>query len=528
MPTVDSQTLIEQLGRAEAYAERPREITLHETHISWVFVTEDFAYKLKKPLRFDFLDYSTPAARERACRAELRLNRRLAPDVYLDVLAVTRDERGGLHFGGEGETVDYAVRMRRLADDDRLDQRIRQRLLTDDDLERVAERLAEFYRHAAPLPIDAAKYLASIEAHVRANLSELAHAERSLPLNLVRRVHAAQLRLLALAPELLADRVRQGRIIDAHGDLRPEHIYLLDPPVAIDCIEFNDEFRQIDAVDELCFLAMECDYLGASHVGERVLEVYCRATGDAPCETLVQFFKSYRAAVRAKVYALRADQLAGDARRAALETATEYLRLADRYRRREERPLVIVVGGLMGTGKSTLAMALATTLGIDAIQTDAVRREILGASDKPAEYGQGNYARESRALVYRELFRRAAEPLSDGLSIVLDGTFLSRRTIEEAQTLAHRHEAELLVVRCVCSEKIVRQRIAARAASAESLSEARPELLAAQQAEVEAPPQGVPVLEVDTTEPLAEQLSQVIRSLAQMFPLAHSPEQNTR
>jgi len=517
MATVDSNTLLAQLGRADAYAERPREITLHETHISWVFVTENFAYKLKKPVRFDFLDYSTPAARERACQAELRLNRRLAPDVYLDVLPVTRDADGRLRFAGDGETVDWAVRMRRLSDEDRLDHLFRTGHLADADIERVAERLARFYQQAAPLPIDQADYGAAIEAHVRANRRELGRAERRLPAALVQRVHAAQLRLLALAPELLTERVPQGRIIDGHGDLRPEHIYLLDPPVAIDCIEFNDEFRQIDAVDELSFLTMECDFLGAGHVGGRVLDVYCRATGDAPPAVLLAFFKSYRAAVRAKVYALRSDQLQGNERRAALETATEYLLLADRYRREGERPLLIVVGGLMGTGKSTLAAAVGEKLGVAHLQTDAVRRELLGTSEQPASYGEGHYTPESRSLVYRELLYRAGKQLADGLSVVLDGTFLGRGIKAQVAALAADHEAEFYFVHCVCPLDVVRQRIAARAAAGETLSEARPELVEQQQATEESLASEQSTLEVDTTAPLAEQVGKVVGAMASKF-----------
>lgn len=520
MATVDSNTLLAQLGHADAYAERPREITLHETHISWVFVTEDYAYKLKKPVRFDFLDYSTPAARQRACQAELRLNRRLAPDVYLDVLPVTRNADGRLHFTGDGEIVDWAVRMRRLSDDDRLDHLVASGRLAEADIDRVAERLAAFYQQATPLLIDPAGYGAAIEAHVRANRRELAHVERRLPAALVQRVHATQLRLLALAPKLLTERVPQRRVIDGHGDLRPEHIYLLDPPVAIDCIEFNDEFRQIDAVDELCFLTMECDFLGAGHVGARVLDVYCRATGDAPPAAIVSFFKSYRAAVRAKVYALRSDQLQGNERRAALETATEYLFLADRYRRDGERPLLIVVGGLMGTGKSTLAAAIGEKLGIDHLQTDAVRHELFGASDQPAGYGKGHYTPESRALVYRELLHRASKQLADGLSVVLDGTFLDQEIKSEPVALAAEHQAECFFVRCACPLDVVRKRIASRAAAGKTLSEARPELVDMQQTAEETLPSGQSVLDVDTTAPLSEQVHKVLGMLGSKLPIS--------
>lgn len=514
-----SHTLVEQLSRPEAYAERPREIVLHETHISWVFVTEQFAYKLKKPLRFDFLDYSSVEKRRAACQAELRLNRRLAGDVYLDVLPITRDSAGNLHVAGAGITVDWAVRMQRLADEDRLDCRIREARVTEADVEHVATRLATFYRHAPSLAVDEKSYRGAIEGHVRSNHHELSQAGRGLPQELVARVHQAQLRFLSLASALLERRVREGRIIDGHGDLRPEHIYVLEPPVAIDCIEFNDEFRQLDAADELAFLAMECDRLDASSLGARLFESCCRATGDEPPLRLVAFFKSYRAAVRAKVHALRADQAQGNQRNHSLREAIAYLELADHYRDRSERPLLLVVGGLMGTGKSTLAAALATQFGTEVLSTDAIRHEIFGHSERPAEFGEGNYTAEARQRVYRELFERASACLDRELSLVLDGTFLGGTANQLVEQLVQQHGAALFRVRATCPTEIALQRIRDRAASGGSLSEARPELFEQQQAEVALGNNAYVDFAVDTIDELARQVQRVCQAIAERYPI---------
>jgi len=511
--------LVEQLSRPEAYAESPREIVLHETHISWVFVTEQFAYKLKKPLRFDFLDYSTAEKRHAACQAELRLNRRLAQHVYLDVLPITCDDGGALHIAGAGDTVDWAVRMKRLADHDRLDVMIRDGRVSEADIERVAARLADFYRQAPGLTVDSGEYRAAIESHVRANQRELSHEERGLPQELVARVHQVQLRLLALAPALLERRVREGRIIDGHGDLRPEHIYVLEPPVAIDCIEFNDEFRQLDAADELSFLAMECDRLGASPLGARLFDSCCRATGDAPPAQLVAFFKSYRAAVRAKVHALRADQAQGSERERALREATAYLELADGYRDRSERPLLLVVGGLMGTGKSTLAEVLATQFGTVVLSTDAIRHEIFGQSERPAGFGQGNYTPDARQRVYQELVARARASLDRGQSLVLDGTFLDTAANLQVERLAEECRAALFRVRATCPAEIALQRIRDRAVRGGSLSEARPELFAQQQAEAAITGSAHLDLAVDTIDELALQVRKVCAAIAERYPI---------
>jgi aminoglycoside phosphotransferase family enzyme len=192
---------------------------------------------------------------------------------------------------------------------------------------------------------------------------------------MVERVHGFQLQLLQLRPMIFAERVRGGRIVDGHGDLRPEHICLSDPVAIFDCIEFNPDFRRIDVADELAFLAAECDF-GRRWVGPRLLQAYRERSDDQPAAVLLDFYKAYRACVRAKVVALRADQLEGQSQEAAKEEAQRHLSLADRYVAPWLRPLVLVFGGLAGTGKTTLAMAVADALGVEVLRTDVLRQEL--------------------------------------------------------------------------------------------------------------------------------------------------------
>jgi aminoglycoside phosphotransferase family enzyme len=255
------------LKRPESYPEGPERVETVETHMSWVFLTDRFAYKLKKPVRYPFLDFSTLGARRRDCQEEVRLNRRLAGDVYVGIVALTADSDGNLQLGGDGETFDWLVEMRRLPARRMLDQVIGSRAVRKTDIRRVAKKLAEFYKGSRPVEIEPCEYRQRFQVDVAANLRELVTPEYRLSGATAKRVAAAQLELLGCEPELFAERVRDGRIIEAHGDLRAEHICLGPEPLIIDCLEFNRDFRILDPVDELAFLALDCERLGAPWTG---------------------------------------------------------------------------------------------------------------------------------------------------------------------------------------------------------------------------------------------------------------------
>jgi aminoglycoside phosphotransferase family enzyme len=289
------------LKRPESYPEGPERVETVETHMSWVFLTDRFAYKLKKPVRYPFLDFSTLGARRRDCQEEVRLNRRLAGDVYVGIVALTADSDGNLQLGGDGETFDWLVEMRRLPARRMLDQVIGSRAVRKTDIRRVAKKLAEFYKGSRPVEIEPCEYRQRFQVDVAANLRELVTPEYRLSGATAKRVAAAQLELLGCEPELFAERVRDGRIIEAHGDLRAEHICLGPEPLIIDCLEFNRDFRILDPVDELAFLALDCERLGAPWIRDLLLEVYGRTTGDRPAQRLLHFYTSYRACLRAKI-----------------------------------------------------------------------------------------------------------------------------------------------------------------------------------------------------------------------------------
>lgn len=511
------ENLIAELNSVSPYPDSPRSVELIETHISWVFLTDRYVYKVKKPVAFDFLDFSTLAAREQACRDELRLNRRLAGDVYLDVVPITHDQRGvRVGDGGavdSGEAIDWAVKMRRLPADRALDRVLKEGKLTESHVHSLEDVLISFYKQLPSVEMLPERYLQRLENHIRDNRRELLQLDAVSDVR-VRRIHAAQLRLLRLNERMFRQRVKDGRIVEGHGDLRPEHVYLTSPPAIIDCIEFSQELRQIDVADELSFLAMECDVLDAGDLGQRLVKTYQRRCGDALPAELLSFYKCYRACVRAKVLLLRSQQLESDERDRLVRDAVQYLELADRYALQLGPPHVLVVGGLMGTGKSTVAQAVAEAMGSEYLQTDAVRRELFGDGQSQQDYGQGHYAPHARQAVYQEMHRQAEFLLRRGLSVVLDGTYLKNDQRRSAVQLANSSGAAPLVVLCRCDDAIVMKRLALRSRAGQSLSDGRPELYLHQKKDLEALPQDLPAAEIDTSAAINEVLPQILQSLA--------------
>jgi aminoglycoside phosphotransferase family enzyme len=299
-PVSSLDAKVDFLLQPESYPEPTLKVEAVETHMSWVFLTDQFAYKLKKPAKTSFLDYSTVELRRHFCEEEVRLNQRLAPAVYLSTVAITRRD-GEMVVGGDGPAIDWLVKMRRLPRDRMLDQAIRNRSFTHDEIDRLAVRLSTFYRNAPPVPLSVFEYRQRLEIAVAANLEELRKAGDVLAREHVDRVHSAQLAFLHRNSALLDRRVEGGHVVEAHGDLRPEHVCLGTAPQVIDCLEFNAQLRTLDPVDELAFFAIECEALDAPEIGTIVSARYRTETSDDPPPQLVDFYKSYRAALWSKL-----------------------------------------------------------------------------------------------------------------------------------------------------------------------------------------------------------------------------------
>jgi aminoglycoside phosphotransferase family enzyme len=319
------------LRQSDAYPEAPQAVEVRETHMSWVFLTDTYAYKLKKPVCYAFLDFSTVEARRLNCEREVRLNRRLAPNVYLGTVALKVGVDGKLHLDEDGRIVDWLVKMRRLPAERTLEHAIAAGVVQEADVRRVVARLAAFYRNAAVVAVNSEEYRRRFEVELHVNRQELSRPAFGLSLDVVDGLAAAQAGFLAAHGHLLEVRARSRRIVECHGDLRPEHIYLGDDPVVVDCLEFNREFRILDPADELAYLAMECDRLGAPYVEAWVFETYRHETGDHPPGALLDFYKCWRAYLRAKIAIWHLDEPRVREPSKWVQRTDQYLRLARGY-----------------------------------------------------------------------------------------------------------------------------------------------------------------------------------------------------
>ena len=289
------------LLKPESYSDAPSRVETIETHNSRIFLTELFAHKIKKPVRNDYLDFSTLEARRRNCEEEIRLNRQLAPGIYIAAAPLVRSASGTLRIDGEGEPVDWLVRMRRLPSDKMLDKAIVRGTLTVDEQQAIARLLAGFFATAIRVAIQPTEYRRRLSDSIDLNRRELESPEFELPADSVRKTAETLKKMLADKAALFEDRVRRGRIVEGHGDLRPEHIFSDAAPVVIDRIEFNREFRVQDWGEELAFLALECERLGSPGAGKVILETVCAELNDQPAESLINFHKAHRALLRARL-----------------------------------------------------------------------------------------------------------------------------------------------------------------------------------------------------------------------------------
>jgi aminoglycoside phosphotransferase family enzyme/predicted kinase len=484
---------------------------LRETHISLVFLAAERVYKVKKQVELGFLDYATLERRKHFCELEVELNRRLAPDVYLGVVPITRDAAGRHALRGSGEAVEYAVEMKRLDDGDSAEQRLRAGTLTHAEIDRIAQRLVEFHA-AARCDAETAKYgtPAVIEGNVRENFEQ---TRDSAPNVLDRReldaIEHWQLGFIAEQSGVLARRIEQGRVRDGHGDLRLEHCYLNQNAVDnIDCIEFNERFRYGDVCADLAFLAMDLNWHERHDLSETLLAYYARASGDYDLYSVVDFYQSYRAYVRGKVSSILERQArTEDERTRAAALARQYYLLAEACMREPlDRPQLIAVGGMIASGKTTVAERIGELTHAPVIQTDRVRKSHAGVQPftaLPDAAFDGNYAPAQTEAVYAELLRCAEVVLASGRSVVLDASFRERAQRRAARELAARHRVAFTFVETHAPEALLRARLAERAKSP-SLSDGRLEVFDAFRARYQ-PVEELQAFEhvrIDTSQPL--------------------------
>jgi uncharacterized protein len=477
-------------ARVEAGLSAPAEVV--QTHASAVLLTPKRAYKLKKPEDLGFLDYSTPQLRRHFCQLEVRLNTHLAPGIYLGVAAIIRLADGGARFtriyhvdedevplpgdaADGGVVIDYAVVMVRVPEDATLDALVRSGHLTPKLVAEVARFVAAFHSSArTDEQISRFGTLEVVRANWEENLDQMRpYVGRTLTqatnLRITRYIRA----FMERRADLFRARVRNGRIRDCHGDLRLQHVYRLGkrnsrPRLAIlDCIEFNERFRCGDVASEIAFLAMELTAAGRADLARAFVQAYIAASGDAALQEMLPFYLCYRACVRGKVTSFLLDQpeVADAEREAATHQAATFFELAARYAAGPTHPVLVLVGGVMGTGKSTIAAALHTALGWSILSSDMTRKRLAGldpAAPQDTPFERGIYSPEFTQRTYQALQQEADALLREGHAEIVDASFSRQRERDALLSTARERRTDALFVECVAPRDVVLARLAAR------------------------------------------------------------------
>ncbi|GMR04334.1 MAG: bifunctional aminoglycoside phosphotransferase/ATP-binding protein [Thermodesulfobacteriota bacterium] len=476
---------IEALLSPRAYPEGPRSVELRQTHISYLFFTPEFVYKVKKPVDFGFLDFTTLEKRKKYCAEEVRLNRRLAADVYMGVVSVTEKD-GLVSIDGEGGEVDCAVKMKRLKTDTMLDEMIKSGRVTEDIIRRVAERIFLFHKDAAT---DTRISTFGSPDVIRKNTGENFSQTENFKGELISEGAYSGIKsytegFIDCHTALFEKRVRDGFIRDCHGDIHTEHISIEDSINIIDCIEFNERFRFSDIVSDMAFLSMDLDFLNRSDLSRIFVNTYFSLSGRDEGGKLLDFYKGYRAFVRAKVEGFKylEPEVGEEERKDALIDALHHFHLAGLYARGGFKPQLIIVCGLSGTGKSAIARAIAESSRAVRISSDNIRKDMAGVParrQRPEPFGKGIYSRKFTEKTYERLISTGVGLLRAGRSTVLDATFSRNIFIEKAvkEALKAGVPAGLIrIIECTAPDDVIRARLLERPRGPLPQGEALPDM----------------------------------------------------
>jgi uncharacterized protein len=502
--------LAEDLARPEAHPGDPRAgegVEVVQTHLSLVFLTASRVAKVRKAVRLSFVDFGTRALRNADCLREVRLNRRLAPDVYLGVAPILRGVRGfevgpvaeDLAPGRGGPPPEHAVVMRRLRSGCDALSLLQAGALGAPHVDAVAGVLAEFHRRVGlgqPAPFDPRAWREVLARPMAANFASLRESPpEGITRDQVERVESLFAARLGEAGERLEARRREGRAVDGHGDVHLQHVWFEagpEAPLLVDCLEFDAALRRIDAASEVAFLAMDLAYRGRSDLAARFLRRYADRADDFGLFGVVDLHLAYRAAVRAKVAGLAARDAAipEGQRAAAAESAGRHLALAERFLSPPRTGPLLLLCGTVGSGKSTAAEGLADRLEGAVVSSDRTRKRLAGLDPESragAASDGGIYTEAWNDRTYAALLERAAPVLASGRAALLDATFAARGQRARARAFAEAAGAPAWLVEVRCAEPVARERLARRARAGRDASDAGPELLARSLARFEPP-----------------------------------------
>jgi uncharacterized protein len=463
-------TLINAMTSADFYPHKPTGIIHRQTHISDVFLAGNLVYKVKKPVNLGFLDFSTLEKRYEFCCEEVRLNQRLTSDIYLGVEKITWDKTGyGLNRSGEA--VEYAVKMRRLPDENTLKSLLVSNRATESFIHRLIHTLSDFYT-ASALTKKQMEQFGSFDAIGQKCRDNFKH----LPDFSDTGDNKTKIQLIAYASRIFLDRhkdifdrrIENNHICDTHGDLKTEHVYQYQGVQILDCIEFNPGFRYQDTASDLAFLAMDMDFLGYRPAALFLLSRYVKKTRDTDLMQVIDFYKCFRAMVQVKVYHLQIENMLSqdDAKKAErVHEMERYLDLAYQYALKMAFPVIWVTCGMIAAGKSTVAEKLAALFSIPWIRSDEIRKTLFGQlRDRSGNTGfeKGMYSPEATSLVYGKMLITAQAALEKGRSVILDATCSKQKQRQDILQLARDTSANIIFVECRCPDREIKTRLKKR------------------------------------------------------------------
>ena len=482
------EALIRGMSDPAVYPHKPKSVQVIQTHISVVFLAGEFVYKVKKPLNLGFLDFTTLEQRRYFCEQEVKLNSRFSAGIYHGVVDIC-ESQSGLNFSGQGPTIEVAVLMSRIPEDRIMTNMLKKDLITTDVLDRLADRIAYFHSHATGGPGIAG--FGSTEVIYR-NVSEnfdqaLPFVGRTIDQNTYGQISQLCPDFIVAHSDLFLRRMRGGFIRDCHGDLHVDHVVILDDIMLLDCIEFNDRFRYGDTAADLAFLLMDLDFQGYPAFAKHLAERYARTSGDAELLKLLSFYQSYRAFVRGKVLGFELDEseISDAERQTAVSAANDYFRLSLSYFKPPPPPALVVMCGLMATGKSFIARKLARRLGFALLRSDEIRKDLHGVERSQRRldmYREGIYTANATERTYEAIFSAAAKSLAQGGSIILDASFMSYEHRRRARELARDAKALFRLIECFAPEEVIKERLKARLEQKDEPSDARREIFDSQKA----------------------------------------------
>jgi aminoglycoside phosphotransferase family enzyme/predicted kinase len=461
--------IIEALTDRRAYPHRPKTVVFLQTHISAIFITDGLVFKIKKPVDFGFLDFSTLEKRKYYCEEEVRLNARLCPDIYLGVVPIT-DDGARIGVDGPGTVIEYAVKMRRLPQESMMDELLRLGRVTPDDVKRIAAVLFPFYRSARTGPqIDRYGTIGVVGLNCDENFNQTKpFVGKTISAHDYGTIKEFTEQTFKTKAGLFEERVRGGFIREGHGDLHSRNICITPEEIYVyDCIEFNERFRMGDVAQDVAFLSMDLDYFRYPGLSRLFIDEYIGLSSDKALGGLIDFYACYHAFARGKVASFELDESEIDAeeKERAVRRARAYFHLAHHYAVRETSPFLVITFGLAGTGKSRLAQSLVEEMDFCAVSSDEVRKEIAGVDRHEHHYGgfeEGIYSRRMTERTYGALLERAQILLTDNRSVVLDACFLREDERKGALEVAEKTGSRFLILAITCPDETVKKRIKKR------------------------------------------------------------------